>query len=70
MRKIFKERYLEQLLEELNKTNYGYATDEENDAYKDGIVKAFKIFEELSKGKEVLAVEPFCEISRVDPKDL
>lgn len=70
MKQTFTERFKEKLLEELDKANNGYETYQENDAFKEGIVKAFAIYEELSKGKEILAVEPFCEINRIDPKDL
>lgn len=66
----FKEEFIKMLNNELDRPNNGYRTYEENDAYKDGIAKALNIFRNLGYGKEILAVEKFCEIHRVDPKDL
>lgn len=68
--KTFKEEYIKMLENELERPRHGYISEEENSAFKDGIKKALNIFKMLGYGKEVLAFEPFCEIYRVDPKDL
>ena len=66
----FKEEFIAMLKNELEKPRNEYRTQTEKESYKDGIIKALRIFQSLSYGKEILAVEPFCEIHRVDESEL
>ena len=66
----FKEEFITMLNNELERPRREYKTIEEKEAFKDGITKALNIFKSLSYSKEILAIDPFCEISRVDSSEL